>query len=235
MLRLARWLSRYASAHAVLVVSVVVSAGLLVGLTAASAEVYEAVVEDDGIAGLDRPALQQAQAWRNPTLVRAVNAFTHLGGPLGMTVIASLVTAAMVWRWRSRTPVVLLVIGVAGSLAMTNLGKVIVGRARPSLADAVPPYETSASFPSGHTLNSTVIAGLVAYLLLLHLKSRWAATLAVVGAVVWFAAMGLSRVFLGHHWLSDVAMGWTLGLAWVVAVIIAHRLFLKVRRIRAAR
>jgi undecaprenyl-diphosphatase len=44
--------------------------------------------------------------------------------------------------------------------------------------------------------------------------------------------MGLSRVFLGHHWLSDVIMGWLLGLAWLGVIITAHRLYLTVRRNR---
>jgi undecaprenyl-diphosphatase len=101
------------------------------------------------------------------------------------------------------------------------------------LSDAVPPYESSPSFPSGHALNSTVIAGLVAYLLLRRLETRLARVITVILAAGWAIAIGLSRVFLGHHWLTDVVFGWILGLAWLSLVITAHRLFLTLRRSRA--
>lgn len=103
-------------------------------------------------------------------------------------------------------------------------------RHRPPLTEAVPPYLLSPSFPSGHTLNTTVVMGVTAYLLLRRQKRpgvRWA-TVAALAA--WALAMGLSRVYLGHHWLTDVIAGWTLGLAWVTLLVSAHRLFLTVRR-----
>lgn len=224
--------SRFVSAHTVLVLASLLGAGLVTALTVASAEIYESVKESDGLSGLDGPALRLAISLRTPGSVDVVRFFTDLGGQLYLSLIVVLVLVAMTLRWRSRTPVILMLIGVAGSLSMTVAGKDLVGRTRPPRIDAVPPYETSPSFPSGHTLNSTVVASLVAYLLLLHLTSSLARVLAVAGAVAWFLAMGLSRVFLGHHWLTDVAAGWTLGLAWVVLVISAHRLFLTVRRHR---
>jgi undecaprenyl-diphosphatase len=145
------------------------------------------------------------------------------------------IVATMTVRWRSRTPVVLMVIAVAGSLLMTTVGKLLIGRVRPPMSDAIPPFETSPSFPSGHTLNSTVIAGMVAYLLLRRLTSQRARVLTVVLAAGWAVAMGLSRVYLGHHWLTDVMCGWVLGLAWLTVVIAAHRMFLTARRRRRER
>lgn len=227
-------LSRYISANTVLVVTSAIGAGLVTLLTWASAEVYEDVKASNGLSNLDVPVLNLAVTLRTPQNVAVVHFFTDLGGVVKLTIITLAIATIMVVRWRSWTPLVLMAIGASGSLLMTAAGKQLVGRARPQLAYAVPPYETSPSFPSGHTLNSTVIASLVAYLLLLHLTSLITRILSVVLAVAWFVAMGLSRVFLGYHWFTDVLVGWTLGLAWVVVVITCHRLYLTVQRTRIA-
>jgi membrane-associated phospholipid phosphatase len=232
---LLRPLTRYFSAHAVLVITTIAGGLVILGLTAASAEVYDAVAEQDGVAALDRPILDQVIAMRTPLADQLFTFFTHLGGPLRMTLIASAITLLIVWRWRSSTPLILMIIAVAGSLTFTHVGKAIVGRARPPLSDAVPPYEHAFSFPSGHTLNSTVIAGMVAYLVASRLTSRLGIAVCVVLALAWAAAMGFSRVFLGHHWLTDVIFAWLLGLAWLAVLIIAHRMVLSVRQPTAQR
>jgi membrane-associated phospholipid phosphatase len=235
LVHLARLLSRTVSAHGVLFITAGIGGVLSAGLTVAGVGVYDAVVEGDGLAGFDRPVLDEAIALRNPTLDQLLTWFTHLGGPVGMTVIAGCATALMVWRWRSRTPLVLMVIAVVGSLLLTLVGKAAVARMRPPLVDAIPPYESSPSFPSGHALNSTVIAGLIAYLVIRRLESRLARLVAICTAAGWAVAIGLSRVFLGHHWLTDVMFGWVVGLAWLSLVITAHRLFLTVRRTHSDR
>ena len=184
-------LARYLSPHAVLDVTAIVAGLIIVALTAVSAGVYDAVAENDGISGLDRPALDQVIAWRTPLANRLFTWFTDLGGPLRMTLIAGLVTLLLVWWWRTLTPLLLMIIAVAGSLTFTHVGKAIVGRPRPPLSDAVPPYEHAFSFPSGHTLNSTVIAGMVAYLIARRLTSRLGIGLCVVLAVALGSRFGI--------------------------------------------
>lgn len=160
----------------------------------------------------------------HPQLERWATAFTDLGGEIGMPIIAVVVAVGLGVLWRRWTPIVLMVIATAGSLLITITGKELAGRARPPLSLAVPPYESSPSFPSGHTLNATVVLGLTAYLLVLWLgKKRWR-TLVMLGLGLFVVAMGLSRVFLGHHWLTDVVAGWAVGLGWLAAVITGHRI-----------
>ena len=199
-------------------------------MAAGTAGIYEGVVEGDGMAGLDQPALDAAVELRSDGLNAAVTAFTNLGAKIGMSLLASAVAVGLALRWRSWSPVVLIAITAAGSLLMTTVGKAAVGRTRPPLDEAVPPFESSPSFPSGHSLNSMAIAGIVAYLLLRKLRHRWTRALAVTGCAAFAVAMGLSRVYLGHHWLTDVVTAWALALGWLALVITGHRLWLTVRR-----
>jgi undecaprenyl-diphosphatase len=113
---------------------------------------------------------------------------------------------------------------------MTQAGKELFGRDRPPMSDAVPPYETSASFPSGHTLNATVVVGIVAYLLVLRQTRRSMRALTITAAAVFALTIGLSRVYLGHHWLTDVVGAWLLALTWLAVLVIAHRVWLRLGR-----
>ncbi len=226
---LARRLRRRLTPHTVLVVLLVTGLALVAILTVAAGAVYDAVTEADGIAVLDRPALDLAESLRTPTGNFVVQVYTSLGGGIGMPVLATLATVGLALAWRQWTPVLLVAVTAAGSLLLTAVGKSTVGRVRPPLADAVAPYELSASFPSGHTLNSIAIAGIVAYLLVRRQHRRRTRTLTVAFAVLFTLFMGLSRVYLGHHWLTDVLVGWALGGAWLTIVITGHRLLLTVR------
>ncbi len=209
---------------------------LLIGALAAALmatgvhELYEAITGSEGVARLDRPTLDWAVAHRSPAEATWVSRFTEVGGPVGMPILATVVTAALAITWRTWRPVVLMAVAAGGSLLMTVVGKAWVARSRPPLLDAVPPYETSWSFPSGHSLNALVVAGVVCYLLLTHEHRRRTRTLTVVLASVFAAAMGLSRVYLGHHWLTDVLAAWVLGAGWLVLVITGHRLWLTTRQ-----
>jgi undecaprenyl-diphosphatase len=192
------------------------------------------VAEADGVAGLDHPVLAAGKSLRSPVLDTIVTAYTDVGGTIGMPVLALTAAVVLARNRRSWTPVILIITAGAGSLLMTIAGKRLVGRTRPELSDAVPPYEYSASFPSGHSLNSVVIAGVIAYLIILRLKTARRRVMTAAVAVVFAVTMGLSRVYLGHHWLTDVLAAWTLGAAWLAIVITAHRLYLTVRKHRAA-
>lgn len=216
-------------------ITLVIGAAFVVVMTYAASEIYESVIEADDLAAVDHPLLAWILTWRSPPLNTAITWFTNTGGTIGMPIIAVVAIAALTRTARSWRPALLIVAAALGSLAMTIGGKNLVGRARPDLADAIPPYETSPSFPSGHTLNATAIIAVIAYLWFLELEKRAAKAWMIAGCAAYVVLIGLSRVYLGHHWLTDVAVAWVLGLMWAALVVLAHRVFHTVRRVRRAR
>ncbi|MBP2456893.1 undecaprenyl-diphosphatase [Clavibacter michiganensis] len=220
--------------YAALVITLLVGLALAVGLSAIAAQVYDNVTDSDGVAGLDKPMLAFMIGIRTPWLNDAATAYTDVAGVVVMPIIAVMTMLFLAIRRRSWTPVILVIAAGGGSLLLTIAGKEIIGRARPDLADAVPPYETSPSFPSGHTLNAVAIAGILAYLLLLRQHRRVTRVLSIAVAVVFAVTIGISRVYLGHHWFTDVLAAFFLSGAWLALVITAHRLYLTARRPGAA-
>jgi undecaprenyl-diphosphatase len=224
--KVVRRVRSYPGASAALMISAAVGAAIFAVLIRWSANVYEAVANGDGVSTLDRPTLELAVSLRTPAGEHWVTAFTNLGSVIPMTFSTLAVIAAMYVRWRRRSIPLMMVIAATGSLIFTGVGKTVVGRARPPLELAVPPYEYAPSFPSGHTLNSTVIALMAAYLAWWLSKNLWVRVIAPVLGAVWAAAVGLSRVYLGHHWLTDVIFAWVIGLAWLTLLITVHRILL---------
>lgn len=100
-------------------------------------------------------------------------------------------------------------IAIAGS-ALLNLGvKQLFARERPSLWESIAP-ESSFSFPSGHAMGSMTLA-CVLVLLAWHTRWRWPV---LAAATLFVALVGLSRVYLGVHFPSDILAGWAAAITW---------------------
>lgn len=222
VLHLARW-----TAWRWVTVGLVAAGAVLAFLgTALFGEVYEAVRRHGSIARIDQPALDWSMGHRPAWATTVATWFTQIGGPVVTPVLLLTTMVFLSWRWRTWTPIVLATLAGVGSLAMTIAGKMVVARHRPPLSEAVPPFEHSFSFPSGHAMNAVVVAGVIGYVSLTRVTKRSTIVLVAVLAAFYAVAMGLSRVYLGHHWLSDVVAGWILGATWLAVVVTAHRLHL---------
>lgn len=208
--------------HLAILIPAAIGAFLLGLLTWAASEIYEAVTERDNLYLLDQPVLDAMVAIRQPWLTTVVGAFTQVGGTVISPILALAAVVLMSRLWRTWLPLTLMAAAGLGSIAVTVVGKNYIGRVRPPHEYAIAPFESSPSFPSGHALNAVVVAGVIGYLLFRRWHSRGARVAVVVLAVVYAVAMGLSRVYLGHHWLTDVMTGWLLGAAWLALVITTH-------------
>lgn len=147
-------------------------------------------------------------------LKQAMLDITALGGEtvLVLVMIATAGFLALGRRWLTLG----LVLGgtISGSM-LVAVFKDLVGRARPALIDHLVDV-WSASFPSGHAANSATVYLTIA-LILMQIVERGAARLYLVGiAALLVGAIGLSRVYLGVHFPSDVIAGWSFGTLWAL-------------------
>jgi undecaprenyl-diphosphatase len=154
-------------------------------------------------------------------LVSVVKAVTWLGsdGALWTVIGAAAIILALRRRWR--LAVYLLATG-AGALVLDPVLKSLVGRLRPVVAQPIA-HGTGNSFPSGHSLGSIVCYGAILLVFLPAARGRWrTAFIAVIAALI--ALIGISRILLGVHYLSDVLGAWTIGITWLGLTAFAFEL-----------
>jgi undecaprenyl-diphosphatase len=154
-------------------------------------------------------------------VVAVVKAVTWLGsgGVLWTVIGAAAILLAIRRRWRLA---LYLLIAGAGALVLDPVLKSLVGRLRPVVAHPVA-HGNGNSFPSGHSLSSIVCYGALLLVFLPAARGRWRRALAA-GIVTLVALIGISRILLGVHYISDVLGGWALGITWLGVTAFAFEL-----------
>jgi membrane-associated phospholipid phosphatase len=164
-----------------------------------------------GLQRIDHPAFAAA--------MMLVSAFGNT--PLNLLVLATIVVG--IWLAGSRREA-LFVVATQGAALLNWLTKLVVARPRPG-PDAVRVASEllDYSFPSGHVASYVSLYGFLFFLVYVRCKrSAWrTAALTVLGLPI--GLVGVSRIYLGYHWASDVVGGYALGTAYLVILIQLYR------------
>ncbi len=175
---------------------------------------FEEVLDKEAF-GFDTTVLVKVHQWANPVLDRVMVSLTRLGDPEFVVVVIALSFGLLLWR-RQRTEATVLTIACLGALVLNQGLKLFFAKPRPQLWTPLIP-ETSFSFPSGHALGSLVLYGFLAYLLAIEFpkSSHW--IYSFTGVLV--TAIGISRLYLGVHWVTDIVAGYAVGFLWLMVCI----------------
>jgi len=161
----------------------------------------------------------------SPTVTAAMKFITELGS-LGLFIafaIALLVFLVEGWKRGAAW----LALSIAGATVLSVTLKYGFHRPRPVPFFGVAPH--SYSFPSGHALFSLCFYGALAGLINARVRDLWLRMLVWAVAALLVFAIGLSRIYLGVHYPSDVVAGYLAALVWTSALVIADRVH-KTRR-----
>jgi membrane-associated phospholipid phosphatase len=183
------------------------------------------VMERETVA-VDDAVYELLHRFASPALDRAARIASWMGSELVLILLVGLVVL-LGWRgrWGAAGGLVLV---AAGAQLLNDVLKATFQRTRPNPTTFLIPAQAF-SFPSGHAMVSAAFYGYLAYLGW-HLFRRRAVRIAWVLALVLLVLLiGLSRVYLGVHYVTDVVAGYAAGLVWTESVILAGR-YLAARR-----
>ena len=147
---------------------------------------------------------------------------SFLGSTLFLILFGVAVVAALYLRNHRRGAILFTVTTVGSSVLITIL-KLAFRRARPEpFFGAIPP--DSYSFPSGHSLGAFCFYGALAVILTDRLENFWLKTIVWILSLAMIALVGISRIYLGVHYPSDVVAGYAVAFIWVMTIAIGDRL-----------
>ena len=180
--------------------------------------ITEDVIHHDPLTQFDVTLLNWVHARATPAGYAIFDAISLLGSPATISVLALVVGLLLA----ARRQWILLggwLAAFAGGGLLAEALKVVIRRPRPPYAAGFL-HHYSWSFPSGHAMGSLIGYGMLAYVLtVLWIHRRSAQVSVVLGAALLIGAIGLSRLYLGVHYFSDVVGGYAAGLLWLSACI----------------
>ncbi|MBT2559211.1 phosphatase PAP2 family protein [Hymenobacter sp. ISL-91] len=177
--------------------------------------VAEDIWESGGFDG-DQLVLEWLHARQSPGLDQLALLLSRAGGTSIMSGVSLTIGALLLWR-RQWSAAWFFALAVGGAMALNITAKLLFGRTRPALWESIAPEEFY-SFPSGHAMGSAALATAVAFLVW-RTSWRWPA---VALGTLFALGVGISRLYLGVHFPSDVLAGWFCSVGWVASL---HVLF----------
>jgi undecaprenyl-diphosphatase len=211
--RIFRWVGEHvAGFHAAVGALLVGGMAVILICVTLFAALADEVIEGDTLP-FDRSVLLWMNRHATPQLTGLALDVTALGA--GTVVWLVLIVASVfLWVSRHRWSAALLWVSILGSGLINTIMKLFFHRERPHLFPWRVPYAGLSSFPSGHSMTAMVCYATLAYLIARLVPSKFLRYFTFGVAALIIVLIGVSRMYLGVHYPTDVAGGFIMGLAW---------------------
>lgn len=176
-------------------------------------EIAESALFENEMHLLDAAIIRGVQQFVNPDRTQAVMFVTNSGSAKFYVSVSALFGVYWLCR-RKWTKLVIFAVCLGGAGVLNLLLKRLFERARPDIFQVI--AETGFSFPSGHAMGALCFYGLTAFFIGLRLKKRRNKYALYLIASLWIACIGVSRIYLGVHYPSDVLAGYAAGSTWLL-------------------
>jgi undecaprenyl-diphosphatase len=186
-----------------------------------------ALVSAGALETFDERTASFVQSWESPGITAAMKAITSLGYGWVTVLVCVAFLLFQFFVLRQRRELLVYVAAVAGAGLLNELLKAVFRRARPTVHRIAEAH--GFSFPSGHSMISFALFGMSAYFVWKHVPTGAGRSAVLAAAALLVLLVGLSRIYLGVHYPSDVIGGYLASGAWLAAAIRADQ------RLRRAR
>ncbi|MFC4801830.1 phosphatase PAP2 family protein [Neobacillus sp. GCM10023253] len=175
------------------------------------------LVSKHTIINFDRIIIYYVQGLEAPWLTNIMKVFTFIGGTIPAVIISLLSIIILYKVFKHRSELVLFIAVILGANILFITLKQLFHRARPDLhrlAEA-----SNYSFPSGHATMAFALYGVLTFLLWRHISTHLGRTVLIIISVFMIVVIGISRIYLGVHYPSDIIAGYFISAFWLTLAI----------------
>ena len=197
-----------------LLLQIAVGLGLITGSLYIFLRLANDVMQKQVIS-FDAAITQAVYAWRSPFLTDIMNGITFLGSHVFLAI--SMVAIILFLLRTNRKNALLFSFILSFGVGLNFLLKLLFERPRPDFMPLID--EISYSFPSGHAMNSFIFYACVSFFIFRHFKMKTLGWIHIAASAILVLLIGVSRIYLGAHYPSDVVAGYAAGLLWFILVL----------------
>jgi undecaprenyl-diphosphatase len=175
-------------------------------------------ISDQKIIYFDRTIIDNVQGLETPFLTNVMKFFTFIGSAPFVIVLSIFLLFFLYKVLHHRFELILFVAAIAGSAILNGILKQFFQRVRPDFHRLID--IEGFSFPSGHAMNAFTVYGIISFLLWRHIPSRLGRGALLLISTVMILTIGISRIYLGVHYPSDIVGGYFASGFWITTAIL---------------